>query len=244
MSSLPTSPSQLAPLTSNPHFRAIIEASAKRYADHFYLSSLEEIEVTSGDGMARHSEFNRGMADGFKRRAKRGGWTWKSKHDPTLPFIGDLVYLLKHNGQMRFGVQIGDLKFSLLHMTGKVDIYQRKIEVMKIGPSRGDYIHGQSSAVVRVEPPNIFNSVGEPEDFRLRVQTEEAMHIIIVTQRCGDLVRVYAGSPVNYWEEEGIIPMAELEHLFDVPIKKTGETPMVKPKRSPETDLDITVFKR
>lgn len=244
MSSLPTSPSQLAPFTSNSHFRAIIEGAARRYAEHIYASSLEVIPTTASDGMTRHSEFNRGLADGFKRLSRRARWSWEAKHDPTLPFIGDLVYLQKFKGQVRFGMQINELKFSLLHMTAKVDLHTRKIEVMELGPARRNYLQGQSSGVVRTEPANLFNSE-ESEDFTLRLQDEEPLHIIIVTQRRGmNLVRVYAALPVDHWEEEGIIPLAELEHLFDVPIQKTKETPTVKPKRSPETDLDITVSKK
>ncbi len=241
---LPASPSQLAPFTSNPHFRAIIEGATKRYAEHIYASSLEEIPSTASDGMTRHSEFNRALADGFKRCAKRGNWTWKTRHDSLMPFIGDLAYLQKHKGQVRFGIQAGHLKFSLLHMTGKVDIHQRKIEVMEIGPSRQNYLHGQNSGVVRIEPAHLFGG-DQSEDFALRLQDEEPIHVLLVTQRRGmNMVQIYAALPVDHWEEEGIIPLAELEHLFDVPIQKTEATPTVKPKRSPETDLDITVSKK
>lgn len=243
MSSLPISPSQLAPFISNPHLLAIIEGAGRRYAEHIYASSLEEIPSTASDGMTRHSEFNRGLAEGFKRRARRGGWNWKTKHDASIPFLGDLVCLQKHRGQVRFGLQIGTLKFSLLHMTGKVDIHQRKVEVMELGPSRQNYLQQQNTGVVRIEPAHLFGGEGR-EEFALRLQDEEPLHILLVTQRRGmNLVQVYAALPIDRWEEEGIIPLAELEHLFDVPIQKTEAAPTVKPKAAP-SELEITVSRK
>ena len=221
MSSLPTAPAQLAPFTCNPHFRTIIESAARRYADHVYLNSKEVIRSTASDGMARHSEFNRGLAEGFKRASMKAGWDWEMKHDASLPFEGDLVFLEKFKGQVRFGMQIGERKFSILHMTGNIDVQEQKLEVMRVGPARQNYIQGQSLSVVRNEPPNLFNQ-GEVA-FSLRPHSEEPLHILIVTQRRGFAdVRVWAALPVDHWEEDGVIPLAELEHLFDVPIDKAA----------------------
>ena len=185
------------------------------------------MRYVAGDGMAWHSAFNRGLAEGFERGARRGGWTWKKSHDARVPFAGDLVWMERARGQLRFSLQLGGHRFSLLHMTGEVDVQNKTLDVMAMGPARREWLQSQNWSVVRAEPPNLFNQ-GD-DGFVLRPHSEEPLHICLITQRRGytDL-RVYAGIPTNEWDGIGTIRLAEVEHLFDVPIvSKTGKGRML-----------------
>lgn len=223
MNETPFLPSQLAPFTSNERVRAIVERAARRYADLVYEHDNEIIRYVAGDGMAWHSAFNRGLAVGFEKGARRAGWEFKTSHDARVPFAGDLVWTERVRGQVRFRMQLGGHKFSLLHMTGEVDAQRKTLDVMALGPTRREWLQGQNCSVVRPETPNLFNQ--DEDGFRLRPHSEEPLHVVLMTQRRGhaDLM-VYAGVPTNNWDGPGTILLAEVEHLFDVPIvSKTGK---------------------
>ena len=221
-------PSQLAPFTQNEKLRSIVQRAARRYAALVYQHDNEIVRYVAGDGMAWHSAFNRGLAEGFERCARRGGWTWRKHHDARIPFTGDLVWMERARGQLRFLVQLGENRFSLLHMTGEVDANNKTLDVMALGPARREWLRGQNWSVVRAEAPHLFNQ--DEDGFRLRPHSEEPLHICLITQRRGHAdLRVYAGIPTNEWDGVGTIRLAEIEHLFDVPIaSKTGKGRLVQ----------------
>lgn len=233
--------SLLTSLTSRLMFREAVEYGATRYAETKYLHQTNILRYQPGDGMVCHGWFNRGFAERFARSARRAGkriqFVVKKKND--VHYIGDVVLVNKFKGQTRFDVCLENKRYQLLHMTGKVDEYNKTLQVYIIGTARMEYLKNQSSRVVRPTSPNLFDQ--EPNDLDLVVEDDNPTRVIIVTEisPLRDKVTVWACTPISEFNAEtGIIQLAELEKICEKPIASKRPTISVTPKSEEEKKAD------
>lgn len=234
-------PSLLAPLTSRAIFRDAVEVGATRYAETKYQHQTNVLTYQAGDGMGCHGWFNRGFSEKFARSARRSGkrvyFVVKKKKD--VHYIGDVVFVKNFNGQTRFDASLEDKRYTFLHMTGQVDPHNKTLEVYKVGKARTEYLKNQSSRVVKVASPDLFNL--EFNDFSLIVDDDRATRIIIVTQvsRLKDRLEVWACIPTSTFDSDtGVIQLSELEKICEKPITNKRATVNVTPKPEVEKDAD------
>ena len=237
---------QLHPLLNNPYIVSAIEEATSRHATAILSNRKSALPYQSCDGMARHGEFNRGLADTLKRSQRKSKIKFVAKKEDQGPVIGDLIVYDPFKGQVRFSAQLQKRRYQLLHMTGSVDEINLRLDVKAMGLSRVEYCQGQSSRVSRSPQPNLFD--GNPEQFVMTLDDEKPTRIIIVTQRVGplkDTLRVWMCAPIPEFDaDEGLIELAEVKHLFDVPISGVKPSVAATRKAKPEQDqnfgIDVT----
>src|SRR5689334_11539537 len=78
-----------------------IEAAAQDYCATTYQHRTSSLNYLTSDGMARHGQFNRTLADFLSRFGAEGKIRFMPKRQEGLDYIGDLVFYEPYKGQAR-----------------------------------------------------------------------------------------------------------------------------------------------
>ncbi len=243
MSHLPPFVSLLDPLASNVTLVEAIRFGATRFADTIYTHRISAMPQQSGDGIARHGEFNRAFADTLKRAKKKANLEFFPKKKPDMVFLGDVVIYDPFKGQVRFDAALKGRRYKLLHMKGIVNEDGMTLEIYKMGAARKEYCKGQSARVVKPSQAHLFDP--EPDTFQMVVDDEEPTRVLIVTQVTGPqkgVLEVWLALPtVDFDADAGTIDVAELCKLFEIPIENNSSGLRVSTKaKDVEHSVNIT----
>jgi hypothetical protein len=207
----------LKALTECPTFKNALVFAVQKMSGTLYAQQHGSLYLQTSDGMTRHADFNRGLAEHIQRYGAVEGIHFERSKRKNIDYVGNWVFGNKVGGQQRFSVQLAGQNIELLHMSGVVAA--DRITVYGIGKKREEFVKNQNSAIPKSKT---WNLPVEAEQQEIPLPISWPCRLVLVTQVCGprkNSIQLYLCLvDGQYNKEEGCISIIASELLAEVAV--------------------------
>ncbi|RYZ79320.1 MAG: hypothetical protein EOP04_27985 [Proteobacteria bacterium] len=200
--------------------KAAAIAAVQQMSSTLYTQQHGPLFSQSSDGMTRHSDFNRALADYIQRKGPADGIRFERSRRKNVDYIGNWIFGNKEGGQQRFSALLDKKTFEFLHMSGTVSL--DRIQVYGIGKKREEFVRHQNKKISKSQTWDIAGLADQKE---IDLPESWPCRLVLVSQICGPrrnsiqlFLCVVDG---QYSTEEGIISIVASEMLAEVPVLAT-----------------------
>ncbi len=210
--------------------RKAIEAGTANYGNAIMSQHESALPSLTGDGMAWHNAFVRGVAESVARSVARRGrkehitWLANRKELEGFKLLGDYVAFAPVKGQNRFSLRLAGKQYLLLPASGSIT--QNILTLSSMGKMRQEFLINQMEDIPK-NPywsfEHILGPINRMPNQMLFPNTNE-LRVLIVTNVYGtrkERIKVWLAIPDGRFNFHlGIVSLAESDIVLDTTIQE------------------------